>query len=464
MCPGDPLRVAESDAEKLEERILERLRSMGIEARRMRGGHCVIASMQLTSRPFESLGPSLETTQVVFSTIGLTRIKCLRPRFLFALPIIQIASCGSAEAIETQIRLAWRDHVRELRGAHEWLSHIGVEGMSVEGGSVLAFSLDGEDETARVRMRDPKHMILPSRGPLSGTALDEPEHRSIDVNRSIDSGIDLEIEISTRLDELVRLQSGRLESRRHAALLSGGRAPTRVDGRRPHSVLLVGPRLVGETACIESMRLRGYSIFRASSQQEALACFSEVSPEMVLSDVNLGRSEGIDLILALREIHGVEDMPVLLVDDHHRPARRNAAREVGAAGYLTYPIDVSRIASRLAGILDQPSRRRFTRYEQRLSVRVSGLSRPGITSSVGRGGMYLSSEEDIPESGLYECELVLPGVGSPVGVEAEVRYRSAADRREQQGVGMRFHSFASHQESQLIDYLRTLEEPATRDH
>ena len=387
-------------------------------------------------------------------------IKCLRPRFLFALPLIQIATCGTAAAIETRIRQVWREHVQELRSAHEWLSHIGAEGMTMEGGSVLAFPLDGEDQSARVRMRDPKHMILPSRGPLSGTALDEPEHRSIDVNRTIDSAIDLEIEITTRLEELARLQRSRVESRRTTALLSESRAPTRIDGRRPHSVLLVGPRLASETACIESMRLRGYTIFRASNEQEALACFRDVSPEMVLTDVQLGRSEGIDLILALRDIHGVEDMPVLLVDDHHRPERRDAAREVGAAGYLTYPIDVSRIASRLAGILEQPGRRRFTRYDQNLSVRISGLRRAGIASSVGRGGMYLSSEEEIPDSGIYDCELVLPGVASPVGVEAEVRYRNPLDRGALRGVGMRFHSFAGSQESQLIDYLRTLEGPA----
>jgi CheY-like chemotaxis protein len=449
--------VHQSDVDKLEDRMLERLNQMGLEARRMRGGHCVIASMPVGPQPFESLGPAMETTQIVFSSVGQDRIKCLRPRFLFALPLIQIASCRSAADIESRVRLAWRDHVRELRGAHEWLSHIGVEGMAVEGGSVLTFPLGGEDQSARIRMRDPKHMILPGRGRLSGMPLEEPEHRSIDVNRTIDSGIDLEIGISTRLEELARLQQSRAERQRQHGLSSARRAPSRIDGRRPHSVLLVGPRLVDETACIESMRLRGYSIFRASSQQEALACFRDVSPEMVVADVQLGRSEGIDLVLALRDVQGVEDMPVLLVDERHRPERRDAAREVGAVGYLTYPIDVSRIASRLAGILENPSKRRFTRYDQHLSVRIGGLARPGTTSSVGRGGMYLASDEEIPESALYDCELVLPGVSRPVEVEAEVRYRDADDRAGQRGVGMRFHAFASQQESQLIDYLRTLE-------
>jgi len=452
------VRVPQTDADKQEEQSLERLRSMGIDARPIRGGHCLIASMAVSARPFESLAQPIETTRVVFSTVGRDRIKCLKPRFLFALPLVHIGSCQTVAAIEGRIRLAWNDHIAELRRAHEWLSHIGVERMSIEGGSVLAFPLDGEDPLARVRMRDAKRMILPGRGPLSGASLEDPEHRILDVNRTIDSGIDLEIEVSTRLEELVRLQSGRREHERQSALHQRGTAPTRISGRRPHSVLLVGPRLTNETACIESMRLRGYSIWRASNEQEALACFDAVSPEMVLSDVNLGRSEGMDLILALRAIHGVEDIPVLLVDEHHRPARRNAAREVGAAGYLTYPIDVSKIAARLASLLDQPSRRRFTRYDQRLSVRINGLSRPGLTYSVGRGGMYLSTEEEIPEWDLYDCELVLPGMGDPIGVEAEVRYRAALDRAVRRGVGMRFHAFAPEQEAQLINYLRTLDQ------
>ena len=451
--------MAQADADLLERQTLGRLASMGIEARPIRGGHCVIASMSVGARSFEGLGPAMETTRVVFSTVGRDRIKCLRPRFLFALPLVQIAGCSTAAGIEDRIRHAWKEHVHELRRAHEWLANIGVERMTVESGSVLAFPLDGEDPTARVRMRDGKHMILPGRGPLRGIALEEPEHRTIDVNRTIDSGIDLEIEVSTRLEELARLRRSRIEKDRRSALITRGHVPPRIEGRRPHSVLLVGPRIVEQTACIESMRLRGYSICRASNEQEALACFNDVSPEMVLADVNLGRSEGIDLLLALREIHGVEDIPVLLVDDHHRPERRNAAREVGAAGYLTYPIDVSRIAARLAHILDQPTRRRFTRYDQRLSVRINGLSRPCLTSTVGRGGMFLSTQEDIPDWDLYDCEVMLPGHGKPIGVEAEVRYRGEADRRARGGVGMRFHSFDAKQESMLIDFLRTLEEP-----
>ena len=446
--------MPQMDADDQEARLLERLRQMGLDARPIRGGHCLIASMPVSARPFEGPAQPMETTRIVFSTVGRDRIKCLKPRWLFSLPLINVAGCQNAAAIEDKIRLAWRDHASELRRAHEWLSHIGVERMSMEGGSVLAFPLDGEDPAARVRMGDAKSMILPGLGPLSGMALDEPEQRILHVNQSIDSGIDLELEVSTRLEELSRRQHSRPEAQ---AKIPARRRPTgRIVGRRPHSVLLVGPRLTSETACIESLRLRGYGICRAANEQEALACFDEVSPEMVLTDMNLGRTEGMELVLALREIPGVESLPVLLVDDHHRPERRDAARELGAAGYLTYPIDVSRIAARLAGLLDQPSRRRFTRYDRRISVHIGGLARPALTYSLGRGGMFLSTDEEIPDCEIYDCELMLPGM-DPVGIEAEVRYRSALDRAARRGLGMRFHSFTGEQEATLIDYLRTLE-------
>jgi CheY-like chemotaxis protein len=400
---------------------------------------------------------------VVFSTIGRDRIKCLSPHFLFALPILELHSCTTAASIEERIRSAWHEHIHELRKTQEWLSHIGVDSLEVERDSVLCFSLEDVDASARVRMRDAKHVILPGVGPLSGIALETPELRVLTANENIDSGIDLEAGISTRMEELARIADERPETRRSQPLVHAPSTPAPVLGRRTHRVLLVGQRLADESQFIESMRLRGYRVHRAASEHEALACFDDVSPELVLADADLGRSEGTDLILALRELHGIEDIPVLLVDENHPPKQRAADAEGGAARYLSYPIDASRIASDLAQILDQSTRRRFTRYAHPVSVELQGVRRPYLTSSLGRGGMFVSIEEEIPEWGLYTCELALPGLDLPLSVDADICHRGLSPHGEQRGIGMRFLSFPKQHEAALIDFLHTLESLGAQD-
>ena len=222
-------------------------------------------------------------------------------------------------------------------------------------------------------------------------------------------------------------------------------------------MLLVGPKVTRESTCIESLRLRGYDVASAAGEREAIATFDHCSPELVLADVRLGRSEGIDLIQSLRQVPGIEEVPVLLMDTRKREERREAARRMGAAGYLVYPIDVSQIAERLSQIVSEPGRRRFTRYDQRVAVQVQGSREPLLTTAIGRGGMFLATDEDLPRREIRDCKLALPEIGASVRVEAEVLYSGRVGQRARPGVGVRFRVFKNEDEPVFIEYLRNLD-------
>jgi hypothetical protein len=176
-----------------------------------------------------------------------------------------------------------------------------------------------------------------------------------------------------------------------------------------------------------------------------------------MTDMNLGRSEGLDLLMSIRQICGIENIPVIMVDSSHRPAKRNAARSLGAAGYLIYPLDVPRIATRLANLINEPGRRRFTRYPNRLALKLPGSDQSGLLTGLSRGGMFVATEGEFPARTLHDFELLLPEVGRSLHVKAEPIYQIAGLGDALSGVGMRFHTFAEAHEAILIDYLRSLE-------
>ena len=68
---------------------LQRFRAMGISARIMQDQRCVLASMPLGKAPFAGAPPQ-RFDAVLFATVGVDQIKCLRPRALFQLPILSI--------------------------------------------------------------------------------------------------------------------------------------------------------------------------------------------------------------------------------------------------------------------------------------------------------------------------------------------------------------------------------------
>ena len=451
--------MSESETTQTQETVRRRLAAMGIDVETMPGGRSVLARMRLQRSVFETSTNPIRVDEVVFSSVGVDRAKCLKPRALFQLPILRIADCRDATALEARIHLAWQRHIAQLENVERWLRSLAVDHRMEEGRSLAAFSIAGEAPDARARMIDAHRVILPGRGPLSGIALQRADDRVLRVDPRIESGVDLEIQISNRLEELARLDSRLAQQRRFEALEEERRGEPQPRRERRPTVLVVGPRITQERSCLESLRLRGYQVAVVPGEREAIATFDHCSPELVLADVKLGRAEGIDLIQALRQVPGVEEVPVILVDTHKREERREAARRIGAAGYLVYPIDVSRIAERLARIVSEPRRRRFTRYPQRLPVRVQGAVQPLLTDSIGRGGMFLATEDEMPTNALRDCRLALPEIGAQIRIEAEVLYRARVGSDARAGVGLRFNAFPDADEPVFIEYLRNLHPP-----
>ncbi|MBW2272682.1 MAG: response regulator [Deltaproteobacteria bacterium] len=433
---------------------------MGIRTRLMSGGRTVLASMSVGSEPFETLGRAVRVDDVVFSTVGQDRIKCLRPRLLFALPLLRVVNCRDAKAIEARIRTAWRQHLDELRASQRWGQSMNAEMGISEDGSLLSLTISGENRPARAYVCKPRTVILPGRGPLSGVALGRAEDRLHEIEPGIHSSVDLDISISNRIEELIRIDRRLEAERRRQAVREAEGLLGRSATQRSHRLLLVGPQIANERRCIDSLKLRSYEVDVASNPQEAISIFEHGSPELVIADMSLGRSEGIELIPALREIVGIEEVPVILIDTHKRPSRRQAAQRAGAAGYLSYPVDVSRIAERLEKMVNEPRRRRFTRYPQQLSARLAGAEKPCTATMLNRGGIFLNTRENLPDRSLHELRVTLHEIGKSIKVEAEVLYQMDTAGRDHRGVGLRFHSFPdTAEETLLINYLQELEQP-----
>jgi CheY-like chemotaxis protein len=447
------MTATESD----QEIVAQRLNAMGIEARLMEGGRCALAQMRLQNPSFDTPSGSLRIERVLFATVGRDRIKCLRPRALFQLPLLHVVNCRDAISIEARIRVGWQAHQRELVLARRWLESIGTHVSPDADNSILTFGIDGENPDARVIAIDSSHVILPGQGHLSGIALQRAEDRRLSLDRSCSSSVDLEISISNRLEELKHLDARLTEQRRRHAMNESTVEVASFVRDRKHQLLVVGSRLSRDRSCIESLRVRGYRVEAVQSESEALHVFETHSPELVIADMNLGRSEGIELILALRGVPGLEEVPVVLVDDRQRPERRDAARQIGAAGYLTHPLEVSRIAGRLSTLVNEPRRRRFTRYPQRLSVQIAQTDTPSLVMTLGRGGMFLSTAHDLPTHSLHRCDISLPQLAHTLQVHTEVLYRSHQSGTTHRGVGVRFHTFHDEHEPLLIDYLSNLE-------
>lgn len=454
----------EPQLERMQQRLRARFLRMKLAARPMPDGHCLLVSLPLGPEPFESVKGPLAIERVLFSTVGANFIKCLRPRCLFGLPLLDIRRCANAKAIEATIRQAWRNRTHELRETGRLLMDLGIDVGAVEGGSVLAFPVPGESPDAQVLMQRVGEAILPSAGPLSGFPLDSSTDRILEVSAHLDSASDLDCIVGERIRELKqRRQQIDLQKRREPRQRGPGSGPPKApvlatlgDCHRP-KILLVGSTIIEDAPLREALTRRGYLTATANGETEALIRLTSMTPDLVISQYGLGRSDGATFVQATRALPGIVRIPVVLIDEILHSSRREAARAVGAAGYLVRPADSEKFVDHLRPVVEEPGDRRFTRYPQRLTARFDGSEMACLATEVGRGGVFVATDPDTDSHAAMNWEIKLPELGRALHFSGEVLYRSASQDSARIGLGLRFCEISADDEALLIRYLSLLE-------
>jgi DNA-binding NarL/FixJ family response regulator len=70
----------------------------------------------------------------------------------------------------------------------------------------------------------------------------------------------------------------------------------------------------------------------ASNAQEALKLIPELNPDLVLVDISLGNTSGIDLIKSVKDAY--DELPVLVVSMHEESLYAERSLRAGAMGYV----------------------------------------------------------------------------------------------------------------------------------
>jgi CheY-like chemotaxis protein len=94
-----------------------------------------------------------------------------------------------------------------------------------------------------------------------------------------------------------------------------------------------------------------YVLHFAASGEEGLRRLGEIRPEpiVILSDINMPGMDGLELLRQTKEMR--PDLTVLIVTAYADEERRHRAAALGAAAFLSKPIDFAELKRRLAGLV-----------------------------------------------------------------------------------------------------------------
>src|ERR1700722_9930869 len=92
----------------------------------------------------------------------------------------------------------------------------------------------------------------------------------------------------------------------------------------------------------------GFGVSTAANGGEALQLFSRVRPDLVLLDLTLPLSDGLDVARAMRRAGNV---PIIMLTARTEEADRVAGLELGADDYVTKPFSAREIVARVRAVL-----------------------------------------------------------------------------------------------------------------
>ena len=92
-----------------------------------------------------------------------------------------------------------------------------------------------------------------------------------------------------------------------------------------------------------TLRTAGYDVVEAVDGEDALAKAKAQPMNLVLTDQNMPRMDGLTLVRSLRELPGYRTAPILILTTESGAEMKSRGKAAGATGWLVKPFDPQRL-------------------------------------------------------------------------------------------------------------------------
>jgi two-component system, chemotaxis family, chemotaxis protein CheY len=110
-----------------------------------------------------------------------------------------------------------------------------------------------------------------------------------------------------------------------------------------HSILAVDDSASMRQMVSFTLKGAGYTVIEAADGQEAYEIARGAPVDLVLTDQNMPRMDGITLVRSLRELPDYESTPILILTTESSSEMKEKGRAAGATGWLVKPFDPGRL-------------------------------------------------------------------------------------------------------------------------
>jgi len=115
------------------------------------------------------------------------------------------------------------------------------------------------------------------------------------------------------------------------------------------TVMVVDDSLTVRKITSRLLMREGYQVILAKDGVDALEQLIDVMPDVILSDIEMPRMDGFDLVRNVRADERLRKLPIIMITSRTADKHRNYALEIGANHYLGKPYDEDELLRLVAG-------------------------------------------------------------------------------------------------------------------
>ena len=118
----------------------------------------------------------------------------------------------------------------------------------------------------------------------------------------------------------------------------------------PKTILTVDDSISMRQAITFALQGAGYDVIEAGDGTEAVGKLSQPI-HMVITDLNMPRMDGIELIKHIRTNSPHKHIPILMLTTESQPAKKEAAKAAGATCWMVKPFRPEQLLSVVSRVL-----------------------------------------------------------------------------------------------------------------
>lgn len=94
-----------------------------------------------------------------------------------------------------------------------------------------------------------------------------------------------------------------------------------------------------------SLTAQGFTVESAEDGVHGLERIEEVKPDLLITDINMPRMDGFELIEQVRRLAQFRGLPILVLSTEFSDDKKARARDAGATGWITKPFDAVKLGA-----------------------------------------------------------------------------------------------------------------------